>query len=157
MKLGGAGRCPVRLDMLLAVLFYAYLGGLRASRKIEKRCREDVAFIVLSGLGYPDHVTLARFRAANDAVMDDLFETPSSTKPNLNPPPNPTLQDDNDGLARRARPSFNTSHPVTWRRKEINSVLLNLCGLRSRRPRCTSHPGRGSCGRVRPGHCRPRR
>ena len=73
-KLGGAGRCPYDPDMLLAVLFYAYLGGLRSSRKIEKRCREDVAFMVLSGLCYPDHVTLARFRKANDAVMDDLFD-----------------------------------------------------------------------------------
>jgi transposase len=73
-KLGGAGRCPYNPDMLLAVLFYAYLGGLRSSRKIEKRCREDVAFMVLSGLCYPDHVTLARFRKTNDAVMDDLFD-----------------------------------------------------------------------------------
>jgi transposase len=73
-KLGGAGRCPYDPDMLLAVLFYAYLGGLRSSRKIEQRCREDVAFMVLSGLCYPDHVTLARFRKAGDAVMDDLFD-----------------------------------------------------------------------------------
>lgn len=73
-KLGGAGRCPYDPDMLLAVLFYAYLGGLRSSRKIEQRCREDVAFMVLSGLCYPDHVTLARFRKTNDTVMDDLFD-----------------------------------------------------------------------------------
>lgn len=73
-KLGGAGRSPYDPDMLLAVLFYAYLGGLRSSRKIEKRCREDVAFMVASGLCYPDHVTIARFRKDNDAVMDDLFD-----------------------------------------------------------------------------------
>jgi transposase len=74
VKLGGAGRSPYDPDMLLAVLFYAYLGGLRSSRKIEKRCREDVAFMVASGLCYPDHVTIARFRKDNDAVMDDLFD-----------------------------------------------------------------------------------
>jgi transposase len=73
-KLGGAGRSPYDPDMLLGVLFYGYLGGLRSSRKIEKRCREDVAFMVLSGLCYPDHVTIARFRKDNDAVMDDLFD-----------------------------------------------------------------------------------
>jgi transposase len=73
-RLGGAGRSPYDPDMLLAVLFYAYLGGLRSSRKIEKRCREDVAFMVASGLCYPDHVTIARFRKDNDAVMDDLFD-----------------------------------------------------------------------------------
>jgi transposase len=74
VKLGGAGRCPYDPDMLLAVLLYAYIGGLRSSRKIEKRCREDVAFMVLSGLCYPDHVTLARFRKDSDVVMDDLFD-----------------------------------------------------------------------------------
>jgi hypothetical protein len=30
--------------------------------------------MVLSGLCYPDHVTVARFRKDNDAVMDDLFD-----------------------------------------------------------------------------------
>jgi transposase len=73
-KLGGAGRAPYDPDMLLAVLLYAYAGGLRSSRRIERRCREDVAFMVLSGLCYPDHVTVARFRKDNDAVMDNLFD-----------------------------------------------------------------------------------
>lgn len=73
-RLGRAGRCPYDPDMLLAVLIYAYAGGLRSSRKIEKRCREDVAFMVASGLCYPDHVTIARFRKDNDAVMGDLFD-----------------------------------------------------------------------------------
>jgi transposase len=73
-KLGGAGRAPYDPDMLLAVLVYAYAGGLRSSRKIERRCREDVAFMVLSGLCYPDHVTIARFRKDHDAAMADLFD-----------------------------------------------------------------------------------
>jgi transposase len=73
-KLGGAGRAPYDPDMLLAVLVYAYAGGLRSSRKIERRCREDVAFMVLSGLCYPDHVTIARFRRDHDAAMADLFD-----------------------------------------------------------------------------------
>jgi transposase len=73
-RLGGAGRAPYDPDMLLGVLVYAYAGGLRSSRKIEKRCREDVAFMVLSGLSYPDHVTISRFRKDHTAVMDDLFD-----------------------------------------------------------------------------------
>jgi transposase len=72
-KLGGAGRCPYDPDMLLALLIYAYAGGLRSSRKIERRCREDVAFMVISGLRYPDHATIARFRADNAAAMEELF------------------------------------------------------------------------------------
>ena len=73
-KLGGAGRAPYDPDMLLGVLVYAYAGALRSSRKIEKRCREDVAFMVLSGLSYPDHVTISRFRKDNTELMDDLFD-----------------------------------------------------------------------------------
>jgi transposase len=37
-KLGRAGRSPYDPDMLLALLIYAYAGGLRSSRKIERRC-----------------------------------------------------------------------------------------------------------------------
>lgn len=73
-RLGGAGRAPYDPDMLLAVLVYAYAGGLRSSRKIEKRCKEDVAFMVLSGLCRPDHVTISRFRKDSTDVMDDLFD-----------------------------------------------------------------------------------
>src|SRR4029453_3528604 len=73
-RLGGAGRAPYDPDMLLAVLIYAYAGGLRSSRKIEKRCKEDVAFMVLSGLCRPDHVTISRFRKDSTDVMDDLFD-----------------------------------------------------------------------------------
>jgi transposase len=72
-RLGGAGRSPYDPDMLLALLVYAYAGGLRSSRKIERRCREDAAFMVISGLCYPDHVTIARFRKDNDAAMEELF------------------------------------------------------------------------------------
>jgi transposase len=72
-RLGGAGRCPYDPDMLLALLIYAYAGGLRSSRVIERRCREDVAFMVISGLCRPDHATIARFRKDNDAAMETLF------------------------------------------------------------------------------------
>ena len=73
-RLGGAGRAPYDPDMLLGVLVYAYAGGLRSSRKIERRCREDVGFMVLSGLSYPDHVTISRFRKDNTELMDELFD-----------------------------------------------------------------------------------
>ena len=73
-KLGGAGRAPYDPEMLFGVLLYAYARGLRSSRKIEKRCQEDAAFMVLSGLCYPDHVTIARFRAEHAEVMDELFD-----------------------------------------------------------------------------------
>jgi transposase len=73
-KLGRAGRSPYDPDMLLALLIYAYSGGLRSSRKIERRCQEDAAFMVISGMCRPDHVTIARFRRDNDAAMEELFD-----------------------------------------------------------------------------------
>ena len=72
-RLGGAGRAPYDPDVLLAVLIYAYACGVRSSRQIERLCHQDVAFMVISGLQRPDHVTVSRFRKANDAVMADLF------------------------------------------------------------------------------------
>ena len=72
-RLGGAGRAAYDPDMLLALLIYAYASGLRSSRKIEARCREDVAFMVVSGLRFPDHTTIARFRRDHDGVMEELF------------------------------------------------------------------------------------
>jgi transposase len=73
-RLGGAGRAPYDPEMLFGVLVYAYASGLRSSRRIEKRCREDAAFMVLSGLCYPDHVTIARFRADHGEVVHELFD-----------------------------------------------------------------------------------
>jgi transposase len=72
-KLGGAGRSPYDPDMLLALLIYAYAGGVRSSRKIERKCREDASFMVVSGLCRPDHATIARFRKDNDEQMEKLF------------------------------------------------------------------------------------
>jgi hypothetical protein len=59
--------------MLLALLIWAYAGGVTSSRQVERRCREDVAFMVISGLCRPDHATIARFRAAHDEAFITLF------------------------------------------------------------------------------------
>ena len=45
----GHGRPAYDPGMLVAVLLYAYCHGLRSSRLIERRCREDVALRVLAG------------------------------------------------------------------------------------------------------------
>jgi transposase len=52
--------------MMLALLPYAYCVGLRSSRAIERSCRVDIAFRVISANTMPDHVTIARFRADNE-------------------------------------------------------------------------------------------
>jgi len=72
-RLGGAGRAAYDPDMLLGLLIWAYAGGVTSSRQIERRCREDVAFMVISGMCRPDHATIARFRAAHDEAFVALF------------------------------------------------------------------------------------
>jgi transposase len=54
---------------LLGVLLYAYAIGVRSSRQIQRRCREDLAFRVLAGNQLPDHVTIARFRVRHQQAL----------------------------------------------------------------------------------------
>jgi transposase len=54
---------------LLGVLLYAYATGVRSSRQIERRLREDVAFRVLAANQTPDHVTIARFRVRHEQAL----------------------------------------------------------------------------------------
>jgi transposase len=58
---GAAAHDP---QMMVALLVYAYAIGERSSRAIERRCREDVAFRVITANQVPDHATVARLRVA---------------------------------------------------------------------------------------------
>jgi transposase len=69
----GHGRPAYDPAVLVAVLLYAYCTGLRSSRVIERRCREDVALRVLAGGLFPDHVTLARFRSRHADALAAVF------------------------------------------------------------------------------------
>jgi transposase len=59
--------------MMLTLLAYAYCVGERSSRRIERRCREDVAFRVICANQVPDHATIARFRVRHQEALADLF------------------------------------------------------------------------------------
>src|ERR1051325_7703950 len=59
--------------MMVTLLLYAYAIGERSSRQIERRCREDVAFRVISANAVPDHATIARFRERHQGALADLF------------------------------------------------------------------------------------
>jgi transposase len=69
----GHGRAAYAPRMLLAVLLYAYCTGTRSSRRIERRCQEDIAYRVLSGNTCPDHVTIARFRVRHEQALAGLL------------------------------------------------------------------------------------
>src|ERR687888_379185 len=71
----GQGRAAHDPAMMVAVLLYSYAIGERSSRRIERRCVEDVATRVICANQRPDHTTVARFR---DARGD---EPPASWRP----------------------------------------------------------------------------
>jgi transposase len=62
----GWGRAAFEPAMMMALLLYAYAVGERSSRGIERRCREDVVFRVITANRIPDHATIARFRARHE-------------------------------------------------------------------------------------------
>ncbi len=70
----GWGRAAFDPQMMVALLLYAYAIGERSSRAIERRCREDVAFRVITANQLPDHATIARFRARHErALAESLY------------------------------------------------------------------------------------
>src|SRR5947208_8653722 len=69
----GWGRAAFDPQMMVALLLYSYAVGERSSRGIERRCREDVAFRVITANQVPDHATVARFRARHEDALAGLF------------------------------------------------------------------------------------
>jgi transposase len=67
------GRKGYHPRMLLGLLLYGYCTGTRASRQIEKKTYEDIAFRVLSGNEHPDHDTIATFRKLHLSIIAKLF------------------------------------------------------------------------------------
>jgi transposase len=69
----GWGRAAFEPAMMVALLLYAYAVGERSSRGIERRCREDVAFRVITANRIPDHATIARFRVRHEQALAATF------------------------------------------------------------------------------------
>jgi transposase len=69
----GSGRPAHDPAMMVALLLYAYCVGERSSRRIERRCVEDVAFRVIAANRAPDHTTISRFRQRHAERLAELF------------------------------------------------------------------------------------
>jgi transposase len=69
----GWGRAAHDPAMMVALLVYAYAIGERSSRRIERRCHEDVAVRVITANQAPDHTTIARFRQRHERALGELF------------------------------------------------------------------------------------
>jgi transposase len=52
---------------------YAYSTDERSSRGIERRCRQDIAYRVITGNQVPDHATIARFIRRHQQLLAELF------------------------------------------------------------------------------------
>jgi transposase len=68
------GQPPYHPRMMVKVLIYAYCIGVFASRRIEKRLAEDIAFRVLAAGNTPDFRTLSDFRKIHRKAVAGLFE-----------------------------------------------------------------------------------
>ena len=60
--------------VLLGAWLYGFMVRIRTSRKLEAACTENVAFMWLTGLQRPDHVTLWRFYKANRQAVRNLLK-----------------------------------------------------------------------------------
>jgi transposase len=69
----GHGRAAHDPAMMVALILYAYAIGVRSSRAIERHCRDDVAFRVITANQAPDHATIARFRVRHEDAISELF------------------------------------------------------------------------------------
>src|SRR5829696_6643771 len=68
----GWGRAAHDPAMMVALLLYCYAIGERSSRRIERRCHDDVAVRVITANQAPDHTTIARFRQRHEAALGEL-------------------------------------------------------------------------------------
>jgi transposase len=67
------GQPPYNPRMMTVLLLYAYSQGVTSSRQIERRCREDLGFMYLTGDAGPDHDTICAFRRQHLAAFKRLF------------------------------------------------------------------------------------
>ena len=69
----GQGRAAYEPSMMVALLLYSYARGNRSSRGIERACREDVTYKLITAMRIPDHSTVAEFRRRHETALGELF------------------------------------------------------------------------------------
>ena len=69
----GQGRAAYDPAMMVTLLLYAYARGNRSSRQIERACREDVVYKLITAMAVPDHSTIAEFRRRHETAIGELF------------------------------------------------------------------------------------
>lgn len=69
----GQGNTACHPEAMTTLLLYAYVRGMRSSRKIEEACVDSLSFRAIVPGWFPDHSTICRFRADHEEALSDLF------------------------------------------------------------------------------------
>jgi transposase len=72
-RANGQGRAAYEPSVMVALLIHAYARGNRSSRGIERACREDVTYKLITAMAIPDHSTIAEFRRRHEKAIGELF------------------------------------------------------------------------------------
>ncbi len=67
------GRPAYNPAMMMAVLIFAYMRGVRQSRRIQRLLTENIAFMVISGEQTPNFRTLSEFRRTHHTLLQKVF------------------------------------------------------------------------------------
>jgi len=69
----GHGRAAYEPSVMVALVLFAFATNVESSRAIERHCRQDVAYRVITGNLIPDHATIARFICRHERALAGLF------------------------------------------------------------------------------------
>ena len=69
----GHGRAAYEPSVMVALILFAFATNVVSSRAIERHCRRDVAYRVITGNLIPDHATIARFICRHEHALGELF------------------------------------------------------------------------------------
>jgi transposase len=69
----GHGRAAYEPSMMVGLVLYSYAMGERSARAIERHCRDDLAYRVMTANVVPDHATIARFMCRHEGPLAGLF------------------------------------------------------------------------------------
>jgi transposase len=73
-KYKGGGSSSYHPRLMLKILVYGYLTNQYSSRKIEQSAKQNVHFMWLSAMSYPDHNTINRFRSDRlKGILKEVF------------------------------------------------------------------------------------
>lgn len=69
----GQGAAFYQPEIMIGISLYSYVRGARSSREIERLCKYDVGYRIVSNNSYPDHTTISRFFQKHGSTLGNLF------------------------------------------------------------------------------------